>query len=127
MGVNKGAISQETADEKLAAWIEQKRSRNSKAAIRLQKKNATKFAAKVDGNAKAKVKAAPPLPVIETADEPAAEEAVEAAAETTEVAAETVETVVEAVAEPAAEEAAPAVEEAPATEEAPAADNTEEA
>lgn len=125
MGVAKGAITQETADEKLAAWIEQKEAAIAK---RREKtiEDKRKFAAKVDGSAKVKVKAAPPLPVIEEA-EPAAEAVVEAAAEVVEApveavveAAPVVEEVVEAVVEAPVEAAAEVVAEAPAAEEAPA-------
>ena len=63
MGVAKGAITQEVADEKLSAWIEQK-----EAAIAKRREQTAddkrKHAAKVDGNTKVRVKAAPPLPVI---------------------------------------------------------------
>jgi len=112
MGVAKGAITQEQADEKLSAWIEQK-----EAAVAKRREQTAegkrKFAAAVDGSAKARVKAAPPLPVIEET-----EEAVEAAAEEPVKAVEAV-----AVSEVAVEAAAPAVEEvvaeaAPVAEEA---------
>ena len=94
MGVNKGAIKQEVADEKLAAWIEQKEAAITK---RREKtiEDKRKFAAKVDGSAKVKVKAAPPLPVIEE-HEPAAEAVVETAAEVAETPTPVVEAAVEA-------------------------------
>ncbi len=134
LGVKKGALTQEQADEKLAAWIEQKEAAIAK---RREKtvEDKRKFAAAVDGNAKAKPKAAPALPVIEPIDAPAEEavaaeaapEAVEAVAEpVVEAAPEAVEAapeVVEAAAEPAVE--APAAE--PESAEAPAAENTDEA
>jgi small subunit ribosomal protein S16 len=73
MGVKKGAITQEVADEKLAAWIEQK-----EAAIAKRRDKTTeeklKFAAAVDGNAKVRAKVAPPLPVIEEVESETAEE-----------------------------------------------------
>jgi small subunit ribosomal protein S16 len=119
MGVAKGAITQEVADEKLAAWIEQKEAAIAKRRDQTAEEK-RKFAAKVDGSSKVRVKAAPPLPVIEAA-EPAVEAVVEAAAEVAAEApvAEVVETV-EAVAEAPAEvvEAVAAVaEEAPAVAE----------
>jgi len=82
LGVKKGALTQEEADEKLAAWIEQKEAAIAK---RREKtlEDKRKFAASVDGSAKVRVKAAPPLPVIEE-NEAAAEESTEAAAEPTE-------------------------------------------
>ena len=145
MGVNKGAITQEVADEKLAAWIEQKEAAVAKRREQTAE-DKRKHQAKVDGNAKVKVKAAPPLPVIEEYT-PASEEAateMEAAAEEVvavedvvvpevEAAAETVEAVTEVEA-PSVEDVAvaetPAVEdvveaEAPATEDA-APETTEE-
>lgn len=79
VGVNKGAISQEQADERLAQWLEGKEGNISahKAAVARKKEE---FRVHVDGVAKVKVK-----PV---AEEPAAEEVVadaeEAAAETAE-------------------------------------------
>ncbi len=127
MGVKKGAITQEQADEKLSAWIEQK-----EAAIAKRREDTAegkrKFAAAVDGNAKARVKAAPPLPVIEEIEE--AVETVEAAAEEAVAAPEAV-VAVEAEA-PVVEEAAPVAEAvvaeaAPEAEEAPAEEKTDEA
>ncbi len=115
LGVKKGAITQEVADEKLAAWIEQK-----EAAVAKRREQTTedkrKFAAKVDGSAKVRTKVAPPLPVIEE-HTPEAEEApaevVEAVAAVEAAPVEAVEEVVAAV------EAAPAVEEVVETVEAP--------
>ncbi len=125
MGVAKGAITQEQADEKLSAWIEQK-----EAAVAKRREQTAegkrKFAAAVDGSAKARVKAAPPLPVIEGTEEAveaAAEEAVEAVA-VSEVAVEAAAPAVEEVvaeAAPVAEEAAP-VAEAVVAEAAPVAE-----
>lgn len=115
LGVKKGAITQEVADEKLAAWIEQK-----EAAVAKRREQTIedkrKFAAKVDGSAKVRTKVAPPLPVIEE-HTPEAEEApaevVEAVAAVEAAPVEAVEEVVAAV------EAAPAVEEVVETVEAP--------
>jgi small subunit ribosomal protein S16 len=124
LGVKKGAITQEVADEKLAAWIEQK-----EAAVAKRREQTTedkrKFAAKVDGSAKVRTKVAPPLPVIEE-HTPEAEEApaevVEAVAavEAAPVVEEVTEAPVAAAEEVvAAVEAAPAVEEVVETVEAP--------
>ena len=122
LGVKKGAITQEVADEKLAAWIEQK-----EAAVAKRREQTIedkrKFAAKVDGSAKVRTKVAPPLPVIEE-HTPEAEEAPVAAAEEVVAAVEAAPAVEEApvaVAEEvvAAVEAAPAVEEVVETVEAP--------
>ncbi len=133
MGVKKGAITQEQADEKLSAWIEQKEAAVAKRRAETAETK-RKFAAAVDGSAKTRVKAAPPLPVIEET-----EEAVEAAAET-EVAEAVAapeaaeEVVAEAVVAPeaAVEAAAPAAEEvvaeaAPEAEAAPAEEKSDEA
>jgi len=76
VGVNKGALTQEQADAKLAAWIE-----NKEGAVAARKvataKQKEEFRVKVDGIAKVK-----PKPVVEE-EAPVAEEA-EAAAEATE-------------------------------------------
>lgn len=83
-GVKKGALTQEQADAKLQTWLEQKEASINKRKAETAE-NKRKFIAAVDGNAKVKVKAAPPLPVIEEEEAPAVEEAtetvVEAAAE----------------------------------------------
>ena len=104
-GVTKGALTEEQAAEKLAAWIEQK---ESGIATRREKTAEVKrkLVAKVDGTAKVKAK---PVPVVEEApaEEAAAEEVVEAA----------VEAAPEAVVEAASEAVAEAT-----TEEAPAAE-----
>jgi small subunit ribosomal protein S16 len=78
-GVKKGAITQEQADAKLAAWTEQKETGINKRRSEIADKK-RQFIANIDGTAKVKPKAAPPLPVIE--DEAPAEES--AAAESTE-------------------------------------------
>lgn len=101
-GVRKGALTQEQADAKLAAWLEAK---------------AGKVDAKKDGLSKKQEEAkAKALKAEKVANEKRANAAVEAAkaAEAPEVAEETTEDV---VAEVAVEET-PAVEEAPAAEEA---------
>jgi small subunit ribosomal protein S16 len=78
LGVAKGAITQEVADEKLAAWMEQK---ENKVAERRAANQATKKAtiAKVDGVPKAKPKPEPPAE--ETAPESTEETAEALAAE----------------------------------------------
>ncbi|MFY7757864.1 MAG: 30S ribosomal protein S16 [Flavobacterium stagni] len=114
-GVRKGALTQEQADAKLAAWLEEK---------------ASKVDAKKDGLAKAKddakAKALKAEKEVNEKRAKAAEEALKAAeaeAATEEVAAE--EAVEETVAEVAeVAEEAPAVEET--TEEAPAAEENNE-
>jgi small subunit ribosomal protein S16 len=128
LGVKKGALTQEAADEKLAAWIEQKEASIAKRREQTSE-DKRKFAAKVDGTAKAaKPKAAPALPVIESEEAP---EAVEAAVEATEEVVAVAEAAAAevAAAEVVVEEVAAAAEEVaaePAAEE-PAAENTEEA
>jgi small subunit ribosomal protein S16 len=108
VGVNKGAITQEEADKKLAAWIESKES-----GITARREATTKAKEdkrkKIDGVAKVKVKP------VEEAPAPVAEEASEVAEEAVVAAEETVATAEEVVAEAAApaEEAAPAAEETP--------------
>lgn len=116
-GVKKGALTQEQADAKLAAWIEQK-----EAAIAKRREKTSddkmKAAAAIDGTAKVKTKAAPPLPPVEEAA-PVAEEAVTEAVATTEEVAAAAEETAEATVETPVEQA---VEEAPAAEETPAAE-----
>jgi small subunit ribosomal protein S16 len=105
-GVRKGALTQEQADAKLAAWLEAK---------------SGKVDAKKDGLSKKQAEAkAKALKAETVANEKRANAALEAAkaAEAPEVTEEVaVETTEEVVAEVAVEET-PAVEEAPATEEA---------
>lgn len=107
LGVNKGALTQEQADAKLVAWIEQKEGRISarKEATAEQKRQ---LMAAVDGTPKAKAK-----PVVVVEETPAAEETAAEAEAPAEV----------VVDETAAE--TPAAE-TPAAEEAPAAETTEE-
>jgi small subunit ribosomal protein S16 len=95
-GVKKGAISQEEAEKRFNAWIENKETSNEKRREDVAKAKA-KFVTNMDGVAKVKAK-----PVVEA---PAAEEApAEEAA--SEVAEEVIEEVVAATEAPAAEEAA---------------------
>ncbi|OEK05986.1 30S ribosomal protein S16 [Roseivirga misakiensis] len=121
VGVNKGAITQEEADKKLAAWIEDKESKIEGKTEQLAKSKADARAARLEAEAKvsaarAEAIAAKNFVEEEVVEEEVAEEANEEAPATEEAAAS------EAVAEeaPVAEEAAPEAEEAPAVEEAPA-------
>lgn len=107
LGVNKGALTQEEADAKVAAWIESKDARIEARKSDVAKKKEEKRV-KIDGVAKVKAK-----PVVE---ETPAEEAVVAAEDTAEEAVAVAEETVAAVAEEAAAEA-PAAEEVPAAEE----------
>ncbi len=104
-GVRKGALTQEQADAKLAAWLDEK---------------AGKVTAKKDGLAKSKEEAkAKALKAEKEVNEKRANAAAEAAKaqESEAVAEEAAEETVEEVAEVATEEV-PATEEAPAAEEA---------
>jgi small subunit ribosomal protein S16 len=118
-GVRKGALTQEQADAKLAAWIEAKAGKvdakkdglskaqaDAKAkALKAEKEvNAERIAAAAQAEADAIAAATPDVEEV----------AVEAAAEEV---TETEEVVVEAAAEEVATEEAPAVEETPAAEE----------
>jgi small subunit ribosomal protein S16 len=105
-GVRKGALTQEQADAKLAAWLEAK---------------AGKVDAKKDGLSKKQEEAkAKALKAEKVANEKRANAAVEAAkaAEAPEVTEEVAEETTEEVVAEVAVEETPAVEEAPATEEA---------
>lgn len=106
-GVRKGALTQEQADAKLAAWLEAK---------------VAKVDAKKDGLSKAKADAkAKALKAEKEVNEKRANAAVEAAA-----AAVAEEVAEEAAVEAVAEEAAEVVAEETATEEAPATEETSE-
>ena len=119
-GIRKGALTQEQADAKLAAWLEAKAGKvdakkdglskaqaDAKAkALKAEKEvNAKRLAAAAQAEADA-IAAATPVVEEEVAVEAAAEEATEAE-----------EVVIEAAAEEVATEEAPAVEETPAAEE----------
>lgn len=106
-GVRKGALTQEQADAKLAAWLESK---------------VAKVDAKKDGLSKAKADAkAKALKAEKEVNEKRANAAVEAAA-----AAVAEEAAEEVAVEAVAEEAAEVIAEETATEEAPAAEETSE-
>ena len=134
-GVRKGALTQEDADAKFEAWLEQKDLQIQAKVDGLSKDEAkTKadaFAAEKAVNEK-RVSDAKALVAEAAAEEVAAAAALEAAA--VEEAAAAVEEATEEVAEeaapaaeePAATEEAPAAEEAAPAKEAPAADATEE-
>jgi len=129
-GIRKGALTQEQADAKLAAWLEAKAGKvdSKKEGLSKAQEAAKAKAFKAEQAANAKRLAAAAQAEVESTQEEVAEEtAVEevAAEEAPEVVAEEAPAVEEAEA-PAAEEApevvaeeAPAVEEAPAAEEAP--------
>ena len=119
-GIRKGALTQEQADAKLAAWLEAKAGKvdakkdglskaqadaKSKALKAEKEVNAKRLAAAAQAEADA-IAAATPAVEEEVAVEATAEEATEAE-----------EVVVEAAAEEVATEEAPAVEETPAAEE----------
>jgi small subunit ribosomal protein S16 len=113
VGVNKGAISQEEADKKFAAWMDEKDAKvaakkNGLADAASQKKAAAmKAETQRKDNIAAKIEAKNTV-VEEVAVEAAAEEvAVEAVAEEVAVEAAAEEVAVEAVAEEVAVEAAP--------------------
>ncbi len=146
VGVNKGAITQEAADEKFNAWKEGKESKISgrvdnlatakvdaaKARLAAEVKVNEARKASQDAKLAAEIAAATPAPVVEAAPVEAAAEVTEApaaeVAEAVEVAAELVEekAPVEAPAEVVAE-AAPVVEPAAEVVEAPAAEAEETA
>ena len=107
IGVIKGALSQEEADKKFAAWLADKDSKIQGKADRLAEDKAAAKKAKLEAEAKVNAARAEALAAKKAEAEAAAAPAVEEEAEATEeVAAETTEEVV--------------AEEAPATEEAPA-------
>ena len=130
-GVRKGALTQEQAEAKLAAWLEAKAGKVDAKKDGLSKAQeaakAKAFKAEQAANAK-RLAAAAQAEVEATQEEVAEETAVEevAAEEAPEVVAEVAPVVEEAEA-PAAEEAPEVVaEEAPAVEEAPAAEEASE-
>ncbi|MBP6001367.1 MAG: 30S ribosomal protein S16 [Flavobacterium sp.] len=131
-GVRKGALTQEQADAKLAAWLDEKANKvDAKKAGLSKAEEAAKakaLKAEKEANAKRIAAQAEAAKVEEVAEEATEETIVEA-----EAPAEVVETAVEETpaVEAVAEEAAPAAEEvvaeeAPAVEEAPAAEESNE-
>ena len=127
-GVRKGALTQEQADAKLAAWLDEKANKvdAKKAGLSKAEEAAKAKALKAEKEANAKRIAA-------QAEAAKVEEVAEEAIVEAEAPAEVVETAVEETpaVEAVAEEAAPAAEEvvaeeAPAVEEAPAAEESNE-
>lgn len=144
VGVDKGAISQEEADKKLAAWVETKESKISGKTDQLAKSKADARTARLEAEAKvsaarAEAIAAKNVVVEEVVEEaveetvaaeaPAVEETVAEEAPVAEVAAEAPVEEAPAPVEEVVAEAAPEVVETPAEEvaEAPAAEVVEEA
>ncbi|MDG1911529.1 MAG: 30S ribosomal protein S16 [Flavobacteriaceae bacterium] len=120
-GVRKGALTQEEADKKLAAWLEEK-----DAKIQAKKDGLTQADADAKAKRLADEKAVSDKRLADAAALEAEAEAAATAAAAEEAAAETTEEVVEEA--PATEEEAPATEEAaPATEEEAAAPEADEA
>lgn len=114
VGVDKGAISQEDADKKLAAWVEAKESQITGKTDQIAKAKADARKAKLEAEAKVSAARAEAIAAKNVVvEEVAEEEVVEETAEAT----ETVEAEAPAVEEAPAEE--PVAEEAPAAEEAP--------
>ena len=109
VGVNKGAITQEQADEKFQAWLDGKESQIQGKVNSLAKDKAAKAKAKLEAEAKVKEARAEAIAAKNKVEEEVVEEATEEATE--EAATE------EAPAAEAATEEAPAAEEAPAEEE----------
>jgi small subunit ribosomal protein S16 len=128
-GIRKGALTQEQADAKLAAWLEAKAGKVDAKKDGLSKAQADAKAkalkAEKEVNAKRIAAAAQAEADAIAAATPAVEEevAVEAAAEEV---TETEEVVVEAAAEEVATEEAPAVEETPAAEDSSASEQAEQ-
>lgn len=108
VGVDKGAISQEEADKKLAAWVETKESKISGKTDQLAKSKADARTARLEAEAKVSAARAEAIAAKNVVVEEVVEEAVE---ETVAAEAPAVE---EAVAEEAPVAEAPVVEEAPA-------------
>lgn len=129
VGVDKGAISQEEADKKLAAWVETKESKISGKTDQLVKSKADARTARLEAEAKVSAARAEAIAaknvVVEEVVEEAAEETVEAEAPVVEevpaveVVAEVAPVVEEAPVVEVAAEVAPVVEEAPVVEVAP--------
>ncbi|MCR9182546.1 MAG: 30S ribosomal protein S16 [Flavobacteriaceae bacterium] len=126
-GVAKGALTEEQAEEKFQAWLEEKAGR-----VSAKKEGLSKAEAKAKADALAAEKAVNEKRMAAAAeaeaDATAEEVPEEAAEETPEATAEATETVVEetpAAEEPKAEEA-PAEEETPKAEDAPAEEAEEE-
>ena len=128
-GIRKGALTQEQADAKLAAWLEAKAGKVDAKKDGLSKAQADAKAkalkAEKEVNAKRLAAAAQAEADAIAAATPAVEEEVAVEA-TAEEATETEEVVVEAAAEEVATEEAPAVEETPAAEDSSASEQAEQ-
>lgn len=111
-GVKKGALTQEQADAKFAAWMEEKANRINAKISGLGEAEQAKAKARLEEEAKVNADRAAR---IAAKNSPVAEEVAEEAAE--EVAEEVAEDAVEAPVAEVATEEAPAAEEAPAEEE----------
>ncbi len=120
-GVEKGAMTEEQAEEKFQAWLASKEAKIAEAQTEAGKAKAAKIRASVEAGkekAEAKLKAANEPPVVEA---PEAEETPEAAVAEGETAVEAATETVAAEAEATAEEVV-----AEAKEDTPAADKEEE-
>jgi len=114
VGVDKGAISQEEADKKLAAWVETKESKISGKTDQLAKSKADARTARLDAEAKVSAARAEAIAAKNIVVEEVVEETVEAEAPAVEEAVAEAPVVEEVVAEEAPGAEGPVVEEAPA-------------
>lgn len=114
VGVDKGAISQEEADKKLAAWVETKESKISGKTDQLAKSKADARIARLEAEAKVSAARAEAIAAKNIVVEEVVEETVEAEAPAVEEAVAEAPVVEEVVAEEAPVAEAPVVEEAPA-------------
>lgn len=114
VGVDKGAISQEEADKKLAAWVETKESKISGKTDQLAKSKADARTARLEAEAKVSAARAEAIAAKNIVVEEVVEETVEAEAPAVEEAVAEAPVVEEVVAEEAPGAEAPLVEEAPA-------------
>ncbi len=114
VGVDKGAISQEEADKKLAAWVETKESKISGKTDQLAKSKADARTARLEAEAKVSAARAEAIAAKNIVVEEVVEETVEAEAPAVEEAVAEAPVVEEVVAEEAPGAEAPVVEEAPA-------------
>ncbi|MFT6872009.1 MAG: small subunit ribosomal protein S16 [Roseivirga sp.] len=125
VGVDKGAISQEEADKKLAEWVETKESKISGKTDQLAKSKADARTARLEAEAKVSAARAEAIAAKNIVVEEVVEETVEAEAPAVEEAVAEAPVVEEVVAEEVVAEEAP-VAEAPVVEEAPAPAPVEE-
>ncbi len=128
-GVAKGALTEDVAQEKFNAWVEEKESKIAKRVQQTAEEKAA-FHAQVSGAAPPKPEPAPapaPTPAKEAAPVAEAGEAPVAEEETPVVEAEAAEAEAPVAEEAPEVEEAPVAEEAPEAEEAPVAEETPEA